>query len=458
MTRHASDARRPVLLGADTIRAIVFWNQRRALPRQRASARRDSTAPTPRPTRLSCGTATTGWCAAPRRAGWACPAVALEPDSLLGVGLHAAAPNRSATAAPTSRSSSASCRPSGPATRATTPTRTRAAECCRVSRCGRSGTSPTRAGWLLAAVREDRPASRPPRSRDRLSRPRALGDQGPAGVRPRPATTSCSARRRRWAARPATCARVRSPRRRSCAPCCASRLMAARSKARAPRRSNARAPPTSRDGVQPSPLHTRRAASPPPPRAPRDEITISSASRLERSSARPRLADRVSGNLPIYYTEFGFQTNPPDDIFGVSLTQQADYINQSDWIAYKDSTSARLPSTSCATRPRLAGFQTGLRFLDWSAKPAYRRLPHADLGRRGQPTDGSASGVRSGRPRTTRRDRPDPARPSPAATSAPSPRRRPSTQGLHQRPAGGEVRQVASAVDPDDGWPGDRQP
>ena len=50
--------------------------------------------------------------------------------------------------------------------------------------------------------------------------------------------------------------------------------------------------------------------------------------------------------LPVYYTENGWQTNPPDQIFGVLPDYQAAYMNQSDEMAYRTRGSRRSRSTS----------------------------------------------------------------------------------------------------------------
>jgi hypothetical protein len=41
-----------------------------------------------------------------------------------------------------------------------------------------------------------------------------------------------------------------------------------------------------------------------------------------------------SRRFPIWLTEYGYQTKPPDPLFAVSWTTQANYINQADSIAY----------------------------------------------------------------------------------------------------------------------------
>jgi hypothetical protein len=100
-------------------------------------------------------------------------------------------------------------------------------------------------------------------------------------------------------------------------------------------------------------------------------------SRLRRLLTQAGRAARIPRGLPVYYTEFGFQTNPPDRIFGVRVALQADYVNQSDWMAYRDSSVRAVSQYKLVDEPVLSSFQSGLRFIDGSAKPAYDayRLP-----------------------------------------------------------------------------------
>ena len=110
---------------------------------------------------------------------------------------------------------------------------------------------------------------------------------------------------------------------------------------------------------------------------PATEITLASARRLERvldAGARHR---RIPRRLPIHYTEHGFQTSPPDPTFGVSPARQAAYVNQSDWIAYRDPRVRSVAQYKLLDDPSVSGFQSGLRFADGLAKPAYDayRLP-----------------------------------------------------------------------------------
>ncbi|HEY3021555.1 MAG TPA: hypothetical protein VGJ32_15265, partial [Solirubrobacteraceae bacterium] len=74
-----------------------------------------------------------------------------------------------------------------------------------------------------------------------------------------------------------------------------------------------------------------------PHRAPlhRDWVTIANLPRLTTTLARAlrRYGRSRPGGLPLYLTEFGYQTNPPDR-FGVTWAQQAAYLNESEFRAY----------------------------------------------------------------------------------------------------------------------------
>jgi hypothetical protein len=123
--------------------------------------------------------------------------------------------------------------------------------------------------------------------------------------------------------------------------------------------------------------YTRGGSQPPTAKGNRDEITISSISRLKTILRQAAAKHRIPRRLPIEYTEFGFQTNPPDGLFGVSLAKQAAWINESDFIAWHDPSVRAVSQYEMRDEASLAAFQTGLRFLDGRAKPSWAayRLP-----------------------------------------------------------------------------------
>jgi hypothetical protein len=91
-------------------------------------------------------------------------------------------------------------------------------------------------------------------------------------------------------------------------------------------------------------------------------------------------AGRVPANLPIYGTEFGLQSNPPDPTARITLEDQAALINEKEEQSYRyprlRSYAQYLlyddPARPGKTEKEIwSGFQTGLRFSDGEAKPAF---------------------------------------------------------------------------------------
>jgi hypothetical protein len=110
-----------------------------------------------------------------------------------------------------------------------------------------------------------------------------------------------------------------------------------------------------------------------------NDVTIGVVPRLVRALDRAGSAGAVRRGLPIYLTEFGIQTDPPDHIYGVSLTQQAEYYAISEHLAWANNRVAAFSQyllTDDTSVPD--GFQSGYRFADGRIKsPGYNgfRLP-----------------------------------------------------------------------------------
>jgi Cellulase (glycosyl hydrolase family 5) len=123
--------------------------------------------------------------------------------------------------------------------------------------------------------------------------------------------------------------------------------------------------------------YTRGAGQSLGARVGRADITLAHISRLTSWIGRAAHQRRISGRLPIWITEFGFQTNPPDRFAGTSLTRQAKWLNQSDWIAWRNSRIRSVAQYEMRDERSTGAFQTGLRFLNGKAKPALAayRLP-----------------------------------------------------------------------------------
>jgi hypothetical protein len=69
----------------------------------------------------------------------------------------------------------------------------------------------------------------------------------------------------------------------------------------------------------------------------RDALTMANIGSL------PRMLDKIAARtgllppqMPVFLTEYGYETNPPDPFSGVSPDLQAEYINTGDYIAWKN--------------------------------------------------------------------------------------------------------------------------
>ena len=111
----------------------------------------------------------------------------------------------------------------------------------------------------------------------------------------------------------------------------------------------------------------------------RDVINMLAIRQLGKYLDQAARAGRITARLPIYNTEFGLQSNPPDRTVSTSLSRQAALINEKEEYAFRYS---RLKSHSQylllddSARPggssiKWSGFQTGLRFSDGRRKSAY---------------------------------------------------------------------------------------
>ena len=121
--------------------------------------------------------------------------------------------------------------------------------------------------------------------------------------------------------------------------------------------------------------YTRAAGKSPADKGGSRDITLASISRLYLWVDRGARAGRIPSRLPVFNTEFGFQTNPPDRTAGVSLSAQAQYLNQAEYMSWRDGRLRSFAQYELYDERDTAAFQTGLRFDDGRAKPgldAYR--------------------------------------------------------------------------------------
>jgi hypothetical protein len=111
-----------------------------------------------------------------------------------------------------------------------------------------------------------------------------------------------------------------------------------------------------------------------------DIISLLVIRRLGEYLDRGAEAGRLPPNLPIYSTEFGLQSNPPDPTARITLEEEAAFINEKEEQSYRyprlRSYAQYLlyddpPRPGKTLKQIWSGFQTGLRFSDGEAKPAY---------------------------------------------------------------------------------------
>jgi hypothetical protein len=80
---------------------------------------------------------------------------------------------------------------------------------------------------------------------------------------------------------------------------------------------------------------------------------------------------RLYGNKHLWITEYGYQTNPPDPVFGVSWKTQARYLTQSFSIARRNPRIDLMLWYLLQDEPRLSGWQSGLLTATGKKKPSF---------------------------------------------------------------------------------------
>ena len=108
-------------------------------------------------------------------------------------------------------------------------------------------------------------------------------------------------------------------------------------------------------------------------------IAMADLERLERE------VNRAFGSKRIWLTEYGYQTNPPDEYLGVSALEQAVYVASSALRAYRSSAVDTLIFFMVRDDAAPAGWQSGVFAEDGHMKPSYAafRLPLVQTARRG---------------------------------------------------------------------------
>ena len=104
---------------------------------------------------------------------------------------------------------------------------------------------------------------------------------------------------------------------------------------------------------------------------------------LDRMVRVGALAPGRGRRMSVFYTEFGYQTTPPDPFAGVSLNQQRLYLQQAAYIAQRTPrvrglNQFRLTDGAIAGKGlrRFQEFQSGLMFRNRKPKPSYSVFAH----------------------------------------------------------------------------------
>ena len=81
----------------------------------------------------------------------------------------------------------------------------------------------------------------------------------------------------------------------------------------------------------------------------------------------------------LYIDEFGYQTNPPDKLAGISPTQQDQWLQRAAYQAWRNPRVKLFSQYLWRDEPRglnstYSGWQSGLRYADGRAKPALKHF------------------------------------------------------------------------------------
>jgi Glycosyl hydrolase catalytic core len=108
-----------------------------------------------------------------------------------------------------------------------------------------------------------------------------------------------------------------------------------------------------------------------PSRTPTSAIPSGGAVELGNLDTLIRQVTREYGNKRIWITEYGYETNPPDPIFGVSWAKQAAYLTQAFRIVRANPRVDLMLWFMLRDDPNLNGWQSGLITVGGKHKPSF---------------------------------------------------------------------------------------
>src|SRR3954452_15371424 len=102
-----------------------------------------------------------------------------------------------------------------------------------------------------------------------------------------------------------------------------------------------------------------------------DDATIGTLSRVTKVVDRLRARHRLAGarHVPLWLTEFGVQTDPPDFLFGAPIKRVPTYLGMAERIAMHNRRVYSYSQYPLVDDRTTSGFQSGLRFTNGKAKP-----------------------------------------------------------------------------------------
>jgi hypothetical protein len=114
-----------------------------------------------------------------------------------------------------------------------------------------------------------------------------------------------------------------------------------------------------------------------------DDVSLASLPRLESALDRLQRAGRLKASTSrfgIFIDEYGYQTNPPDRVSGISATQQNTWLQRAAYQAWRDPRVKLFTQYLWRDEPvdsdgTYAGWQSGLRYADGRAKPSLKTFP-----------------------------------------------------------------------------------
>jgi hypothetical protein len=98
-----------------------------------------------------------------------------------------------------------------------------------------------------------------------------------------------------------------------------------------------------------------------------DEAKIATLGRLTKTLDAIARRGKLPRRLPVWITEFGFQTNPPDRL-GYRLSRASAFMDESEWLAFRNRRVRSYSQYQLRDDPLSAPWQAGLRFLDGREK------------------------------------------------------------------------------------------